>query len=100
MPTHEVFNQVLALVNYNLYAGDVVLQEAVRREGATWSEDRAHQLGARLGTEEAIGWGFDANNYPPVLHTHNTRGERIDEVRFHPAWHALMRTSVTYGEHN
>ncbi len=100
MPTHEVFNQVPALVNYNLYAGDVVLQEAVRREGAPWSEDSGYRLGARLGSEEAIGWGFDANNYPPVLHTHNTRGERIDEVRFHPAWHELMRLSVEFGVHN
>jgi len=100
MPTHDVFNQVPALVDYNLYARDVILQEAVRREGAAWIEDRGYQLGARLGSEEAIGWGFDANNYPPVLHTHNTRGERIDEVRFHPAWHELMRLSVEFGVHN
>lgn len=100
MPTHEVLNQVPALTGYNLYAGDTILREAVCREGAAWIEDRGHQLGARLGSEEAISWGFDANNYPPVLHTHNTRGERIDEVRFHPAWHELMRLSVEFGVHN
>lgn len=100
MPTHEVLNQVPALENYNLYATDLILQEAVRREGASWIEDRGYQLGARLGSAEAIEWGFDANNYPPVLQTHNARGERIDEVKFHPAWHALMRLSVEYGVHN
>ena len=53
-----------------------------------------------LGDEKAIGWGFDANNNPPVLHTHDARGPRIDEVRFHPAWHSLMRLSVAFGLHN
>ena len=53
-----------------------------------------------MGTEEVIGWGFDANNYPPVLHTHDARGQRIDEVRFHPAWHALMRMDLAVGLHN
>jgi putative acyl-CoA dehydrogenase len=100
MPTHEVINQVPALLDYNLYSGDAVLREAVRREGAPWIEDRAHRLGARLGSEEVIEWGFDANNYPPVLQTHNTRGERIDQVKFHPAWHQLMRLSVEFGVHN
>ncbi len=100
MPTHEVLNQVPSLANYNLYASDTALQEAVRREGAAWIEERGRQLGAQLGTEEVIRWGFDANNYPPELHTHDTRGERIDEVRFHPAWHNLMRLAVEFGVHN
>ena len=100
MPTHEVQNQVPPLVGYNLFASDRALREALDREGGGWAADRAHKLGELLGGEEAIGWGFDANNYPPVLHTHDARGQRIDEVRFHPAWHALMRTSVSHGEHN
>lgn len=100
MATHEVQNQVPSLVNYNLFATDRVLGEALRREGGQWIADRASELGRLLGGEEAIAWGFDANNYPPVLHTHDARGERIDEVRFHPAWHALMRLSVEHGLHN
>jgi putative acyl-CoA dehydrogenase len=100
MPTHEVSNQAPPLVGYNLFLGDRVLREAVDREGAGWISDQAERLGGTLGGEEAIGWGFDANNNPPVLHTHDARGERIDEVRFHPAWHELMRLSVEYGVHN
>jgi putative acyl-CoA dehydrogenase len=100
MPTHEVQNQVPALVDYNLFASDRVLVEAVEREGAGWIGPRAVKLGAILGGAEAIGWGFDANNNPPVLHTHDARGRRMDEVRFHPAWHSLMRLSVEYGLHN
>ena len=100
MPTHEVQNQVSPLVGYNLYGADHVLREAVAREEASWVADRALKLGEILGGEEAIQWGFDANNYPPVLHTHDAQGNRIDEVRFHPAWHELMRLSVENGVHN
>ncbi len=100
MPTHEVQNQVPPLVGYNLFATDRALVEAAHREGAGWIEDRARQLGEILGGEEAILWGFEANNNPPVLHTHDARGQRVDEVRFHPSWHALMRLSVSFGLHS
>lgn len=100
MPTHDVQNQVPPLVDYNLYTTDPVLVEAVDRTDAAWVAQDAERLGKILGGEEAIGWGFDANNNPPVLHTHNARGERVDEVRFHASWHELMRLSVRFGLHN
>ncbi len=100
MSPHEVENQVPPLVNYNLFTSDRALVEAVDREGAGWVAERARQLGQIVGGEEAIQWGFDANNNPPVLHTHDPRGVRIDEVRFHPSWHALMRLSASFGLHN
>jgi putative acyl-CoA dehydrogenase len=100
MPTHDVENQVPPLAGYNLFTTDVALVEATRREGAGWIEDRAVELGKWLGGEEAIALGFEANNNPPVLHTHDARGRRLDEVRFHPAWHALMRAAVEAGLHN
>jgi putative acyl-CoA dehydrogenase len=34
-----------------------------------------------------------------VLRTHDRYGERIDEVEFHPAWHALLRLGVEHGLH-
>ncbi len=51
------------------------------------------------GTEEAIGWGFQANANPPQLRTHDRFGHRIDEVDFHPAWHELMKVAVGHGLH-
>ncbi|MGD9719742.1 MAG: isovaleryl-CoA dehydrogenase [Pirellulales bacterium] len=100
MPTHEVTNQVPPLFDYNLFNCDRALREAMEREGAAWARERAEKLGATLGREETIEWGFAANNNPPVLHTHDARGERLDEVKFHPAWHALMNLSVSNGLHN
>ena len=34
----EVFNQPPPLENYNLFAHDAQLQEALRREGGAWGE--------------------------------------------------------------
>ncbi|NHW17469.1 DNA alkylation response protein, partial [Escherichia coli] len=61
--------------------------------------DRLSQIGAFAGSEEVIQWGFDANTYEPVLHTHDRYGQRIDEVTFHPAYHHLMKHAVSWGMH-
>ncbi len=93
-------NQPPPLVDYNLFTSDAVLSEALQRECAQWAEPRVSEFGRLAGSEEVIRWGFQANEYPPVLRTHDRFGERIDEVEFHPAWHHLMRMSVAHGLHN
>lgn len=95
--THEIFNQPPPLVEYNLFATDGVLSEALDREGAGWARPRLEEFGRLMGTEEAIRWGFQANENPPVLRTHDRFGHRIDEVEFHPAWHEVLRLSVQHG---
>ncbi len=97
--THEVFNQPTPLEGYDAFGADMALVEGVRREGAAWAEDDLRAFGRLAGSAEAIAWGFEANEHPPELHTHDRYGHRIDEVRFHPAWHALMRTAVGQGLH-
>src|SRR5882724_13350626 len=98
MPTHEVLNQPPPLEGYNLFATDRALAEGVRREGAAWAEERLGKLG-QLAGGEALGWGVEANANPPVLRTHDRYGHRIDEVEFHPAWHALLRLAVGHELH-
>jgi len=98
--THEVLNQVGPLTGYNVFLSDHVLAAAVRREGAGWAEGALSELGHLLGSEEAQRWGVDANENPPVLHTHDSAGRRRDEVVFHPAWHNLMRTSIEHKVHS
>ncbi|MGN6702028.1 MAG: acyl-CoA dehydrogenase family protein [Burkholderiaceae bacterium] len=88
--THAVQNQTPALENDNLYASDPALQRAVRRGGAGWRESELMRQGGLLGAAETRRLAEDANRFPPMLHTHSRTGERIDEVRFHPAWHAMM----------
>ncbi|MGH3390901.1 MAG: isovaleryl-CoA dehydrogenase [Actinomadura sp.] len=96
--THEVFNQVPPLAGHDL-ADDPALLAGLDREDAGWAAEEIHRLGRLAGSEQAQEWGRLANEYPPVLHTHDRYGHRIDEVEFHPAWHELMRTAVEHGLH-
>jgi putative acyl-CoA dehydrogenase len=95
--THSVFNQPPPFEDVNLFTSDRALTEALRREGAEWAEERARDFGEIVGRRETIAWGFQANEHPPVLRTHDRNGNRIDEVEFHPAWHALMALGVKHG---
>ena len=89
----EVQNQPPPLEDYD-YSTGAVLREAVRREGADWGQSRLTNLGGELGMPETIALGFAANRYPPQLKAFDRFGHRLDEVEFHPAWHALMTLGV------
>ena len=98
--THSVENQPRPLEDYNLYQADRALREAVAREGAGWAEDGLQAFGALTGSRELIELGYQANENKPVLHTHDRYGRRVDEVRFHPAYHRLMQISIEHGLHS
>ena len=95
--THEVKNQVPPLVGHDVFGQDQALVEAVRREGGGWAEDSLRSLGQKAGTAEAQQWAQLANEYTPKLKTHDRYGHRVDEVEFHPAYHELMKVSVSHG---
>ena len=95
--THAITNQVPELKDYDLYASDPGLRRAVERAGAGWSEAELARQGALLGAEDTIRHAEDANRHHPELHTHSRAGERIDQVRFHPGWHAIMAIARASG---
>jgi putative acyl-CoA dehydrogenase len=96
--THEVRNQVPPLAGYDV-ADDPALLEAADREGAGWAAGELHTLGRLAGSAATGEQARLANEHPPVLRSHDRWGNRIDEVEFHPAWHALMSTAVGHGLH-
>lgn len=98
--THEVVNVSHELVDTNLYLQDAALQEALRREGAAWAHDDLVAFGRLAGSAEHMALGVLANRYGPELETHDRFGNRIDLVNFHPAYHALMKTSIEHGLHS
>ncbi len=97
-PTHEVVNQPPPLTGHDVSA-DAALLDGLRRENADWATGELHGLGVLAGSERAREWGRLANEYPPVLRTHDRYGNRIDEVEFHPAWHELTAIAVSHGLH-
>ena len=92
-------NQPPPLVDYNLFDADRALSEGLRREGTGAFEEATRRLGALAGTAEWIERGFEADRNAPVLRTHDRYGERLDEVTFHPSWHALMSMATSWGLH-
>ena len=94
--THQVVNQPEPLENYNAYAQDVALNEAVAREGGSDFQDLLRDYGAIAGSEIQR-LGFEANQHKPVLKTHDRYGHRMDQVEFHPAYHRLMELGLTHG---
>ncbi|ADO50214.1 isovaleryl-CoA dehydrogenase [[Enterobacter] lignolyticus] len=98
--THTVFNQPLPLNNSNLFLSDCALREAVAREGAGWDIDLLASIGQQLGTAESLELGRLANANPPELLRFDPSGERVDDVRFHPAWHLLMQGLCANRVHN
>jgi putative acyl-CoA dehydrogenase len=100
MATHTVFNQPPPLVDVNLYTADPVLGGFVEMEGGAIHDELLRGYGRNLGTTRAYGWGRDANRYPPQLVTYDQYGNRVDQVEFHPAWHALMDLSISHRVHS
>jgi len=96
--THDVFNQAPPLVDYDA-ADDPALLDGLVREGGGWALEEVHELGRLTGSAQAQDWGRQANENPPVLHTHDRYGHRVDQVEFHPAWHELMNVAVSHGIH-
>ncbi len=88
--THEVFNQYAELTDYDLLATDTALREALARAGAGWAEESLGPYARRLGQAETYRLAQDANRHTPELASFDSRGRRIDQVQFHPSWHALM----------
>ncbi|ECV3197170.1 isovaleryl-CoA dehydrogenase [Salmonella enterica subsp. enterica serovar Infantis] len=98
--THTVFNQPAPLNNSNLFLSDGALCEAVSREGAGWDSDPLASIGQQLGTAESLELGRLANAHPPELLRYDPQGQRLDDVRFHPAWHLLMQGLCANRVHN
>ncbi len=98
--THEVINQPVELADYNLFSADQALREAVAREGAGYATNDLADFGARVGTASHLELGALANRNAPEFDPHDRFGRRVDLVRFHPAYHELMRFSIEEGLHS
>ena len=97
--THEVFNQSTPLSGANLFSGNQALQDALRFNLPGYDAARFASLGAELGSAELQQHARLANSFGPQLKSHDRFGQRIDEVEFHPSYHALMARAMHHGLH-
>ncbi|HEX5792498.1 MAG TPA: isovaleryl-CoA dehydrogenase [Rheinheimera sp.] len=94
--THQVLNQPTALTPFNSWHSDSTLQYWTQRFGGGFAATKLAAYGELCGGVLAEA-GFLANKYKPEFHSHDRFGHRIDEVRFHPAYHQLMQAAIEHG---
>ena len=97
--THDVFNQPAPLVGYNLFETNRPLRDALGFNAPELQTAGLHALGETIGSADMQAHARLANVNVPQLHTHDRFGRRIDEVEFHPSYHALMTAAVGAGLH-
>jgi putative acyl-CoA dehydrogenase len=98
--THEVFNQSPPFEDVDLFDCDRPLVEAVKTFGGGAAERELSDFGQHWGSAVMAERGRIANENTPKLRTFDARGNRRDEVEFHPAYHELMAHSAHAGLHN
>jgi putative acyl-CoA dehydrogenase len=91
------FNQSPAFGDINLFRADRPLVDAATRAGTDLAALSA--CGRDYGAAATLDLGRVANENPPKLRIMDGRGNRIDFIEFHPAYHALMQTSIGHGIH-
>ncbi len=97
--THEVFNQAEPLVDVNLFAGNLAMHDALRFNAPGLDTAPLHAVGALVGSAEMQQHARLANVHTPQIKSHSRLGHRIDEVEFHPSYHALMSAATAAGLH-
>src|ERR1700742_767069 len=98
--THEVFNQSPPFEDVDLFTRDLPLQEAVAANGGASAGQELSEFGRHWGSAAMAERGRLANENTPKLRTFDPRGNRRDEIEFHPAYHELMAYSAHAGLHN
>ena len=97
--THEVTNQSTPFADVNLFLGNRALQDALRFHHPACDRARLKALGAQVGSAAMQNHARLANVHPPLLHSHDRHGHRIDELEFHPSYHALLGAALGNGLH-
>lgn len=96
--TNDIDNQSPLYVGGNAFRDDPLLSR-ICAAMADPVRDELDKHGHFVRTAEAQDLARLANVEAPSLKTHDRQGRRLDQVEFHPAYHALMRRSVGIGLH-
>ena len=98
-PTHEVRNQPPPRVDVDELAVNPALLEALAAYAPGADLAQLHGIGRQLGSAQYQHDAELANRFPPVHHSHDRWGNRIDEIEFHPSYHRIMEYSINNGLH-
>ena len=95
LSSHVVENQPEQRGDLDVWAQDPGLQCYAEAAGA--DADHLASYGARLGTTQMQEAAELANHVKPEALLFDSGGRRLDEVRYHPAYHQLLSTGIGAG---
>ena len=95
--THDVLNQPPPFPVVNAVESDPVLVGAIDHALDPESEAALLAHATYWGSLEAREWARLAVTTRPHLNAYDAQGRRIDQIDYHPAYHALMRRSTEAG---
>jgi putative acyl-CoA dehydrogenase len=98
--TREVLNQSPPFEDVDLFALDRPLADAVAANGGASALGELSEFGRHWGSAAMAERGRIANENTPKLRLFDAKGNRRDQVEFHPAYHELMARSAHAGVHN
>lgn len=96
LSTHEVLNQPEPRGALPLWDGDAPLRALIEAR-APAAAAPLQAFAQTIGTEDARDDARMAERNPPELRLFDRTGRRVDEVDFHPGWHATMRRGTEGG---
>jgi putative acyl-CoA dehydrogenase len=96
-PGHDDANQPPPFENLNFFTTDRALREAVAQNGGAAHWARLEAFGGRMGSAEIAALAAAAHRHVPELKAFDRYGRRLDEVEYHPAYHAMMREGIEAG---
>ncbi|WP_136254016.1 acyl-CoA dehydrogenase family protein [Onishia niordana] len=99
LATHDIVNQPPVSSDEDWLSDDLPLREALSRQAPAWVPRRLAALGRAVGSQRLQALGEAANQHPPRLRLFDRHGRRLDEVEYHPAYHALMHEAFDHGWH-
>jgi putative acyl-CoA dehydrogenase len=97
--THEVLNQSTPFVDVNLFRANRPLRDALRALAPGVATAGLDALGAEAGSAAMQEHARLANVHAPQLRSHDRFGRRVDQVEFHPSYHALLGSALGHGLH-
>ena len=97
--THQVENQPDWRVDVDEYGLNTPLVEAVEAFGGGWADAGLHEIGTLVGSELFQRDAVLAHQHPPVAHTFDRWGFRLDEVEYDESYHRIISAAVAHGAH-
>ncbi|MCQ9388122.1 acyl-CoA dehydrogenase family protein [Brevibacterium sp. 50QC2O2] len=98
--THTVINQSAPRTEIDEYDLNPALREVVAAFAPDADQELLHELGRTVGTAEFQHNADLVNTHTPVFTAHDRWGNRVDQVEFHPAYHAIMAADLGAGGHS